>query len=98
MGFLFLKIQIFPDIMKLRLCANIDLNSINIGENMKPEIKAALALELTKARITNKDPLDFKITSADLWVETYEQSVKDINKAEYDYCLKANSQPSSVFD
>lgn len=35
MGFLFLKIQIFPDIMNLRLCANIDLNSINIGENMK---------------------------------------------------------------
>ena len=98
MGFLFLKIQIFPDIMSLRLCANIDLKPINIGENMKPEIKSALALELTKARIANKDPLEFKITSADLWVETYEQSVKDINKAEYDYCLKANSQPSSVFD
>ena len=48
---------------------------------MKPEIKAALALELTKVRIADKDPLAFNITSADLWVETYEQSVKDINKA-----------------
>ena len=65
---------------------------------MKHEIKASLALELTKARIANKDPIAFYITSADLWIETYEQSVKDINKAEYDYCLKANSQPSSVFD
>ena len=65
---------------------------------MKDEIKKALAIELTKARIADKDPIRYDITSADLWVETYEQSVKDINKAEYDYCLKANSQPSSVFD
>ncbi|MCU4628295.1 hypothetical protein KTJ53_01005 [Acinetobacter variabilis] len=65
---------------------------------MKPEIKASLALELTKARIADKDPLVFNITSADLWVETYEQSVKDINKAEHDYCLKLQTKPSSVFD
>lgn len=65
---------------------------------MKPEIKASLALELTKARIANKDPIAFDITSAYLWVETYEQSVKDINKAEHNYCLKLHSQPSSVFD
>ena len=65
---------------------------------MKDEIKNALAIELTKARIADKDPIRYDIASADLWVETYEQSVKDINKAEYDYCLKANSQPSSVFD
>ena len=52
---------------------------------MKPEIKASLALELTKARIATKDPIAFDITSAYLWVETYEQSIKDINKAEYDY-------------
>lgn len=65
---------------------------------MKPEIKASLALELTKARIADKDPIAFDLTSADLWVETYEESVKDINKAEYDYSLKANSQPSSIFD
>jgi len=65
---------------------------------MKTEIKTALALELTKARIADKDPIAFDITNADLWVETYEQSVKDINKAEYDYCLKANSPKPSVFD
>ncbi|WP_227644811.1 hypothetical protein, partial [Klebsiella pneumoniae] len=71
---------------------------INTGENMKPEIKAALALELTKVRIADKDPLAFDLTSADLWVETYEQSVKDIHKAESDYCLKLHTKPSSIFD
>ncbi len=65
---------------------------------MKPEIKAALAIELTKARIADKDPLASDITNANLWVETYEQAVKDINKAESNYCLRVNSKTTSVFD
>jgi len=40
--------------MELRLCANIDLNPTNIGENMKPEIIEVLALELTKSKLANK--------------------------------------------
>ena len=65
---------------------------------MKPDIKAALALELTKARLANKDPLASDITNANLWIETYEQAVKDINKAESNYCLRVNSKTTSVFD
>lgn len=65
---------------------------------MKPEIKVALALELTKARIADKNPIAFDITNADLWVETYEESVKDINEAEQKYCLKVNTTTPSVFD
>ena len=65
---------------------------------MKDEIKKALAIELTKARIADKDPIRYDITSADLWVETYEQSLKEIHDAEDQYCLKANIQSFSELD
>jgi len=84
MGFL-LKIHIFPDIMRLRLCTNIVLNtSINIGENMKPEIIEALALELTKAIITEeskKNPNRVKLTDAYDWVKIYLDSENKIKEA-----------------
>ena len=67
--------------MRLRLCANIDLKPINIGENMKPEIIEALALELTKATIMDLDSIAFNKTSAKLWVQVYNESLDEI-KAE----------------
>lgn len=45
---------------------------------MKLEIIEALGLELTKARIANKNPLDFDITSAELWVNTYKESCAEV--------------------
>ena len=48
---------------------------------MKPEIIEALALELTKATIADKDPIRNDITSADLWVKTYLESEKQIKEA-----------------
>ncbi len=60
--------------MELRLCANIDLNYINIGENMKPEIIEALALELTKSKLANK------MTTASDWVEAYKASLSEIKE------------------
>lgn len=58
--------------MRLRLCANIDLKPINIGENMKPETIEALALELTKSKLANKN------TTASDWVKTYEASLSEV--------------------
>lgn len=68
--------------MHLRHCANIDLNYTNIGENMKPEIIEALALELTKATIKerSKNESAFDITDAELWVHVYLESVKQIKQ------------------
>lgn len=48
---------------------------------MKTEIIEALALELTKATITDTDPLTINIKSADLWVQTYLESEKQIKEA-----------------
>ncbi len=58
--------------MKLRHCANIDLKTINIGENMKTEIIEALALELTKSKLSNKQP-----TALDL-VQVFTESLNEI--------------------
>jgi len=80
--------------MKLRPCANIDLNPINIGENMKPEIIEALALELTKATIANANPLTTNIRSADLWVKTYLESEKQVKEV----AAKANPPVLSISD
>ena len=46
---------------------------------MKPEIIEALALELTKATITNLDSISFDKTSAKLWVQVYNESLDEIN-------------------
>ena len=46
---------------------------------MKPEIIEALALELTKTKIADKDHIDYDKTSAQLWVETYNESLDEIN-------------------
>ncbi|AWL29006.2 hypothetical protein DJ533_10730 [Acinetobacter defluvii] len=61
--------------MKLRLCTNIVLKtSINIGENIKPEIIEALALELTKSKLANKE------TTASDWVQAYKESHAEIEE------------------
>ncbi|MFI9459628.1 hypothetical protein [Acinetobacter sp. YH01008] len=46
---------------------------------MKPEIIEALALELTKTKIADKDHIAYDKTSAQLWVETYNESLDEIN-------------------
>ena len=61
---------------------------------MKPEIIEALALELTKATITNTDPLTINIKSADLWVQTYLESEKEVKAA----AAKANPSVVDVSD
>ena len=68
--------------MELRLCANIDLKNIDIGENMKTEIIEALALELTKATIDerSKNESAFDVTDAELWVHVYLESLEQIKK------------------
>ncbi|CAI4204573.1 hypothetical protein MXZ85_15165 [Acinetobacter baumannii] len=48
---------------------------------MKTEIIEALALELTKATIADTDPLTINIKSADLWVKTFNESLKAIEDA-----------------
>jgi len=68
--------------MELRLCANIDLKPTNIGENMKPEIIEALALELTKSKLSNK------MTTASDWVEAYKASLSEIK----DECDKGSTR------
>ena len=45
------------------------------------QIKEALALELTKATIADTDPLSINIKSADLWVSTFNESLKAIEAA-----------------
>ena len=60
---------------------------------MKPEIIEALALELTKATIADTDPLTINIKSADLWVQTYLESEKQIKEA-----AKANPLVVDVSD
>lgn len=45
---------------------------------MNQQIKEALALELTKATIADTDPLTINIKSADLWVNTFNESLKAI--------------------
>lgn len=50
---------------------------------MKTEILEALAIELTKAKINDLNPLDFKKTSAEQWIKTYQQSLAEL-KAECD--------------
>lgn len=61
---------------------------------MKPEIIEALALELTKATIADKDPIRNDITSADLWVKTYLESEKQIKEA----ATKANPPVTEMID
>lgn len=48
---------------------------------MKTEIIEALALELTKATIADTDPSTINIKSADLWVKTYQESLKAVEEA-----------------
>lgn len=43
---------------------------------MRQETKEALAVELMKATIANKDPLSIDATSAELWVQIYQESLK----------------------
>ena len=61
---------------------------------MKTEIIEALALELTKATIADTDP---SIKSADLWVKTYQESLKAVEEAlkELKPKPKATSKPIS---
>lgn len=61
---------------------------------MKPEIIEALTLELTKSKLTNTDPLAINIKSADLWVQTYLESEKQIKEA----AVKANPPVVDVSD
>ena len=61
---------------------------------MKPEIIEALALELTKATIADKDPIRNDITSADLWVKTYLESEKQVKEV----AAKANPPVLSISD
>ncbi|HCM31118.1 MAG TPA: hypothetical protein DIC32_05555 [Acinetobacter radioresistens] len=61
---------------------------------MKPEIIEALALELTKATIADTDPLTINVKSADLWVETYLESEKQIKEA----ATKANPPVTEVIN
>jgi hypothetical protein len=61
---------------------------------MKPEIIEALALELTKATIADTDPLTINVKSADLWVETYLESEKQIKEA----AIKANPPVTEVIN
>ncbi|MCO8103159.1 hypothetical protein NI401_09640 [Acinetobacter indicus] len=46
---------------------------------MKPETIEALAIELTKAKIADKDRIAYDKTSAELWVKTYNESLDEIN-------------------
>lgn len=55
---------------------------------MKPEIIEALALELTKSKLANKD------TTASDWVKTYLESEKQIKEA----VAKANPPAVDVSD
>lgn len=48
---------------------------------MKEEIKQALALEITKVIITNKDPLKNDLESAELWVNTFKEALESVNRA-----------------
>ncbi|QOW45749.1 MULTISPECIES: hypothetical protein [Acinetobacter] len=67
---------------------------------MKPEIIEALALELTKARMKNKDSVYSDIQSAELWVETYQQAMEDI-ESEFKKSCKNNPPMTggmTVFD
>ncbi|ACC56320.1 TPA: hypothetical protein ACSE38_003336 [Acinetobacter baumannii] len=64
---------------------------------MKTEIIEALALELTKATIADTDPSTINIKSADLWVKTYQESLKAVEEAlkELKPKPKATSKPIS---
>ncbi|EMF9119791.1 hypothetical protein WAA62_003245 [Acinetobacter baumannii] len=64
---------------------------------MKTEIIEALALELTKATIADTDPSTINIKSADLWVKTYQESLKAVEEAlkELKQKPKATSKPIS---
>ncbi|WP_180182836.1 hypothetical protein [Acinetobacter sp. YH01020] len=53
---------------------------------MKPEIIEALALELTKSKLINKD------TTASDWVETYKASLSEIE----DECNKGRTYQKPV--
>lgn len=61
---------------------------------MKPEIIEALALELTKAKLADTDPLTINIKSADLWVQTYLESEKEVKAA----AAKANPPVTEMID
>ena len=51
-----------------------------------------------KEKISNLDDLLSDKNSAYLWYATYEQSLKEINEAEYEYSLALNCEKSTVFD
>ncbi|RZG48097.1 hypothetical protein [Acinetobacter wuhouensis] len=65
---------------------------------MSKSVKEALAIELTKQKISDMDPLLNDTKSAYLWYKTYEQSLKEIYEAEQKYCMEINDQKSSIFD
>lgn len=61
---------------------------------MKPEIIEALALELTRSKLTNTDALTINIKSADLWVQTYLESEKEVKAS----ATKANPPAMKTID
>ncbi|OTG81835.1 hypothetical protein B9T31_15040 [Acinetobacter sp. ANC 4558] len=81
--------------MKLRLCANIDLKNINIAENMKPEIKTALAIELTKAKVARWEEDQKGVSTQGVWwVQAFHEAEKEINQAEKNFA----KSKSTMFD
>ncbi|CAA0160439.1 hypothetical protein [Acinetobacter baumannii] len=64
---------------------------------MKTETIEALALELTKATIADTDPSTINLKSADLWVKTYQESLKAVEAAlkELEPKSKATLKPIS---
>lgn len=57
-----------------------------------------LAIELTKAKIADMDPIFNDHSSAELWYKTYEESKKELQNAEHEYCLNAKINKPTVFD